>query len=197
MLKKLLNWLGYIPKKDYQELNNSLEESNKDLKKCTDSLDDQSRQIALLKKQLKHSIELNEEYILEISSHKSYNNSLDQKNKRLEKSLKETKRKEGVLLRKQGKLKEQLAEREVSLIDLITENHYLKQKVKLLESYNYAVISKLEELCFGSVLPKVMKQMDLSKYLYPLKPIKIMWSKENGDIKVEAIGVKEINEKVS
>lgn len=182
MLEKLMAKLGYVPKTKYDELETTLNDSNKYLENHIKSLHMKNDKINSLENQLKGSIELVEEHIVEVNSLKTTISNLQQKNHRLEKSLKETKRKEAVLLRKQGKFKEEI--------------NYLNQKIKLIESYNYAVISKLENLCFGSILPKVMKQTDLSKYLYPLKPLKIMWSTENGNIKVEAVGVEEINEKV-
>lgn len=182
MLKKLMLQLGYVPKKDYEKLETTLRESNNTSEKLINSLHTKRDKIDSLNIQLKHSIELNEEQVVKINSLKTDNNNLYEENKRLKKLFKETKRKESVLLKKQGKFKEEI--------------NYLNQKVKLLEHYNYAVITKLEELCFGSVLPRLMKQLDLSKYMYPLKPLKIMWSTENGNIRIEAVGVEEINEKV-
>lgn len=194
MLEKLMIRLGYISKTQYDELETTLKESEKTLKEYTDSLDEKDTKISSLKRQLEYCTDVLEEQVVENNSLKTTINNLQQKNNKLSKLLKETKRKEFVLLRKQGNLKEEISEREADISCLIAETHYLNQKVKLLESYNYAVITKLEELCFGSVLPKVMKQTDLSKYLHPLKPIKVVWSKENGDIRVEALGVPDTNE---
>lgn len=189
MLKKLLSKLGYIPKTELEILiyaNEKLNNDNIKLKnnlKISNKVDKNKRmKIDSLKKQLEYCTDMLEEQVVENSSLKTTINNLQQKNHRLEKSLKETKRKEAVLLRKQGKFKEEI--------------NYLNQKIKLIESYNYAVISKLENLCFGSILPKVMKQTDLSKYLHPLKPMKVLWSEQNNSIKVEAVEAEEINEKI-
>lgn len=197
MLEKLLFKLGYIPKKKYEELEITLKKSNELLDKSNKTLHKTNKQITQLEEQLKYSIEQNEELIVEINSLKTTNNDLYQKNNRLEKLLKEVKRKEAVLLKKQGNFKEKFSKNEIEIDSLNKEIIYLNQKIKLLESYSYAVVAKLEELCFGYVLPKVMKQMDLSKYRIPLQPIKVVYEQVGDDVKVEAVGVTHVDKTVT
>lgn len=87
----------------------------------------------------------------------------------LQDSLRKARRNIDSKLRKNKVLKAELDEAKADISCMIAENHYMNQKIKGLESYNYAVISRLEYLCFGSILPRVMKQIDLEYYMYPQK----------------------------
>lgn len=197
MLERLMAKLGYIPKPKYEQLKTVLKDTMNGYEESSKTVSKRTKKIYSLDKQLRNSNNLIENQVLEINSLKTTISNLQQKNHKLEKSLKETKRKEALLLKKQGNFKEKLSKNEIEINSLNKEIIYLNQKIKLLESYSYAVVAKLEELCFGSVLPRVMKQMDLSKYRLPLQPIKVVYEQVGDDVKVEAVGVTHVDKTIT
>lgn len=78
--------------------------------------------------------------------------ALNTTNKKLHKNVKR-------LLTKKRELKEQ--------------NNYLTTKVLYLETYVNGLTDKLEYLCFGSVLPKVMRKANINNYQHLFKPVNI------------------------
>ena len=93
----------------------------------------------------------------------------------LKKEIKELKRKNSVLLTKQGKLKRQIT---------IEESKSLFWK-----KYADNLGNKLEYLCFGSILPHSLRTIDLSKYKHIRKEIEATWYTD----KEQNVGVK-VNE---
>lgn len=190
MLKKLLAKLGYVPRKELETLIYSNEKLNSDniqleydlkiankinedvVKESTDLILEKDEEIRKLKNTLaNHQRDLrklqdkNESLKYDLAVQEQFNKDIKQKYN------KESKRNSSKN-RQLKQLKIKLNELESTNSCLITETHYLNQKVKGLEVYNLAIISRLEKLCFGSVLPSVMRQIDLNHYAYPEKRIK-------------------------
>lgn len=93
--------------------------------------------------------------------------------KLMKKENKELKRKNSVLLTKQGKLKKQIA---------IEESKCLFWK-----KYADNLGNKLEYLCFGSILPNSLRTIDLSKYKSIRKEIETTWytdKEQNAGVKI-------------
>lgn len=61
---------------------------------------------------------------------------------------------------------------------LMEENLKLHRKIDMLETYNMALLSRLKIVCFGSTLPRIMKQVALQYYTHSLNPIKLEWGKD-------------------
>lgn len=173
LLDKLMYFFGYVPVEHFNQLG---EEFHAQYQYSTNAdkeiihLKDENRTLKTFKEvsiqeveSLQDSLDKANQEIVNITQ------KYKEKVNNLQDSLRKAKRNVDSKLRKNKALKAELDEAKADISCMITETHYLNQKVKALESYNYAVISRLEYLCFGSILPKVMKQIDLQYYLYPQK----------------------------
>lgn len=152
MLKRLinilLNKLGYLPKEE--------------IKVYQDEIQKYRDTISISKKNMD-------------SHFKSFKDTLEEVNNKsrvAHKNLKESRRKQTVLLKKNHKLKNEMTLLNISKSSLEKSLNQANRKVIWLEAYNSAILHKLEQICFGSTLPRAMKQSNLDYYLYPEKRIK-------------------------
>lgn len=161
MIKKLFSLLGYVPKEEVTIFVNELKKST--------ILMDRARVII---KSLKKNIKILQKSLSErTKEYQSISSKLDYKVKQLNaKNLR--------LLRKQGEFKEKIKEliqRNEELVqnhaDLFDEALEFKDQAYYYKLISEAAMEKLEYLCFGSVLPKVLRLSSLDRYQHLYKPV--------------------------
>lgn len=190
MLKKLLSKLGYVPKEELETLIYANEKLNSDNIQLESHLEVSSTYNRILTEEYVNLLNQKDEeihklkntlanYQIDLQKLKDKNESLkydllvqEQFNKDIKQKYNKESKRNSSKNKQIKQLKIKLDELESNNSCLITETHYLNQKVKSLGVYNLAIISRLEKLCFGSVLPSVMRQIDLNHYAYPEKRIK-------------------------
>lgn len=161
MLKKLFSLLGYVPKEEVTIFVNELKKST--------ILMDRARVII---KSLKKNIKILQKSLSERTKEfQSITSKLDYKIKQLNaKNLR--------LLRKQGEFKEKIKELiqhneklAQNFADLFDDTLNFKDQAYYCKVISEAAIEKLEYLCFGSVLPKVLRPSSLDRYQHLYKPV--------------------------
>ena len=161
MIKKLLRFLGYVPKEEVtQNLNQ--------LKECT-ALMDRAR---IVIKGLKKNIKILEKAV--ITKNKELQSIISESDRK----VKQLNAKNLRLLRKQGEFKEEIKKLTIVSEELTKDYQELfKNALSSMRQSEYyktvseAAIEKLEYLCFGSVLPKALRPSSLDRYQHLYKPV--------------------------
>lgn len=183
MINKLFNCLGYTKTSEVNSLKSTITKLEKVIKGneeyiqfLSSGITDQKKKIQGLEKGFKQNNKTYEGKIevLENQVKGKYITITE-----LQKEVKNLKRKNSRLLTKQGNLKEEIT-------TLKKENIKYKAMYTFWKAYSEKVVDKLEYLCFGSVLPKVVRSLDLDKYSSIRESINYEWytSKDSIGIKV-------------
>lgn len=185
MITKLFSLLGYTKTTEVNSLKYKITELEEVVKENHTYIEKLLDNVAEHKKELKNSKNLlnqhrkvykNDVEVLE-NQVKEKDNVISE----LKREIKNLKRKNSRLLTKQGSLKEQNT-------TLEKENTKYKAMYLFWEAYAQRIADKLEYLCFGSILPKAVRSLDLNKYISIRNSIKY-----ESCISKDSIGIK-INE---
>lgn len=183
MINKLFKCLGYTKLVEVnsllnkvKELEQELEDKSKYMEFLHSGIASQKKKIQGLEKGFKVN---NKTYEGKIEVLENQVKGRDNVISELKKEVKNLKRKNSRLLTKQGNLKEEIT-------SLKEENIKHKAMYVFWKAYSEKVVDKLEYLCFGSVLPKVVRALDLEKYSSIRETINYEWytSKDSIGIKV-------------
>lgn len=183
MISKLFKCLGYTKTSEVKSLKSTITELEKVIKGneeyiqfLSSGITDQKKKIQGLEKGFKVS---NKTYEGKIEVLENQVKGRDNVISELKKEVKNLKRKNSRLLTKQGTLKEEIT-------TLKKENIKHEAMYVFWKAYSEKVVDKLEYLCFGSVLPKVVRSLDLEKYTSVRETINYEWytSKDSIGIKV-------------
>ena len=170
MIKRLLNFLGYVPKEKLMAYQNQLEEGTIVMDRAKTIIKSLKKNIKILEKTIS---ERNKELQSIISKSDYKIKQLNTKNLRL--------------LRKQGKFKEKIKELNQHNADLFDDALEFKDQAYYYKVISEAALEKLEYLCFGSILPKALRPSHLDRYQHLYKPVTPTYFKDRyGHI---AIGV--------
>ena len=177
MLKRLFNFLGYVPKDEITSCQKQLEDGVIIMDKARAVIKGLKKNIKILEKAV---ITKNKELQSIISKSDYKIKQLNTKNLRL--------------LRKQGEFKEKIKEliqRNEELVqnhaDLFDDALEFKDQAYYYKLISEAALEKLEYLCFGSILPKALHPSHLDRYQHLYKPVTPTYFKDRyGHI---AIGV--------
>lgn len=176
MIKSIMRFFGYIPAKTYITERSKL---LKEIKELIEQLNEKTKYADLFSEKLRnHAKELqdlrkcfhdkNRKYEDRIEVLENQVKGRDGVISELKTEVKNLKRKNTRLLTKQGQFKE-------TVTSLEQENKTLKDKAVFWELYGKGAVDKLEYICFGSVLPKVVRALDLSKYTFSRKNLNYEW----------------------
>lgn len=154
MIKRLLNFLGYVPKEKLMAYQNQLEEGTIVMDRAKTIIKSLKKNIKILEKTIS---ERNKEFQSIISKSDYKIKQLNTKNLRL--------------LRKQGEFKEKIKELTQRNEDLFNEALELKDQAYYYKLISEAALEKLEYLCFGSILPKALRPSHLDRYQHLYKPV--------------------------
>lgn len=176
MIKSIMGFFGYIPTKTYIAERSKL---LKEVKELIEQLNEKTKYADLFSEKLRnHMKELqdlrkcfhdkNRKYEDRIEVLENQVKGRDGVISELKTEVRNLKRKNTRLLTKQGQFKE-------TVTSLEQENKTLKDKAVFWELYGKGAVDKLDYICFGSVLPKVIRALDLSKYTFSRKNLKYEW----------------------
>lgn len=201
MIKRILKYFGYISKEEITFTHENLLNQIKDLEELVEDLNNQRMKLigeALKRKKLTHKLEehlkekdniiynIKEEsnknnikYLSELTLLKSKLESETDIVKELKLLNKELKRKNTRLLNKQKEFKEKI-------VLLESDNLRYKSESVFWKLYSQKAVDKLEYICFGSVLPQVVRSIDLSKYQTPSDKVQYEWYETKDGIGVRA-----------
>ena len=170
MLKRLFNFLGYVPKDEITSYQKQLEDGVIIMDKARAVIKGLKKNIKILEKAV---ITKNKELQSIISKSDYKIKQLNTKNLRL--------------LRKQGEFKEKIKELNQHNADLFDDALEFKDQAYYYKVISEAALEKLEYLCFGSILPKALRPSHLDRYQHLYKPVTPTYFKDRyGHI---AIGV--------
>lgn len=183
MISKLFKCLGYTKTSEVNSLKSTITELEKVIKGNEEYMEKLIDSVTEHKRELKNSRTMLHQhrkmYKDEIEVLENQVKGRDNVISELKKEVKNLKRKNSRLLTKQSNLKEQIT-------TLEKENIKHKAMYTFWKAYSEKVVDKLEYLCFGSVLPNVVRALDLEKYSSVRDSINYEWytSKDSIGIKV-------------
>lgn len=183
MISKLFKCLGYTKTSEVKSLKSTITELEKVIKGNEEYMGTLINSVTEHKRELKNTRTMLHQhrkmYKDEIEVLENQVKGRDNVISELKKEVKNLKRKNSRLLTKQGTLKEEIT-------TLKKENIKHEAMYVFWKAYSEKVVDKLEYLCFGSVLPKVVRSLDLEKYTSVRKTINYEWytSKDSIGIKV-------------
>ena len=154
MIKRLLNFLEYVPKEKLMAYQNQLEEGTIVMDRAKTIIKSLKKNIKILEKTIS---ERNKEFQSIISKSDYKIKQLNTKNLRL--------------LRKQGEFKEKIKELNQHNADLFDDALEFKDQAYYYKIISEAALEKLEYLCFGSILPKALRPSHLDRYQHLYKPV--------------------------
>lgn len=187
MIKRILEYFGYIPKQrlmdevyllnlDIDRLNQKIEFEQKTSNLAIQRLKSEQKKLKEFKEiAYKDSME----FLNKISLLEAELESKTSEVKELKLLNKELKRKNTRLLNKQKEFKEKI-------VLLESDNLKYKSESVFWKLYSQKAVDKLEYICFGSVLPQVVRSIDLSKYQTPSDKVQYEWYETKDGIGVRA-----------
>ena len=188
MFKRLFKCFGYVPEQQLIDTSKTfisqLEIKDNEIKSLTEERDKYLAIIPKYKKELKdlrtiiHSHGQNYQSEIDVLQHKV--KGRDNVISELKQEVNSLKRKNIRLLKKQGKFKQEIEELQKDLTKQTAKYTFWK-------IYAEGAVDKLEQLCFGSVLPKIVRALDLSKYQIKQSNINLKWNESQEGLSIRVI----------
>lgn len=183
MISKLFKCLGYTKTSEVNSLKSTITELEKVIKGNEEYMGTLINSVTEHKRELKNTRTMLHQhrkmYKDEIEVLENQVKGRDNVISELKKEVKNLKCKNSRLLTKQGNLKEQIT-------TLEKENIKHKAMYTFWKAYSEKAVDKLEYICFGSVLPQVVRSIDLSKYQTPSDKVQYEWYETKDGIGVRA-----------